>query len=33
MRRLQTLEITAPIDYLPLEAYDDTSQLKDIHLP
>jgi NAD(P)H dehydrogenase (quinone) len=32
-QRLQTLETTPPLDYPPLEAYDETFQLKDTHLP
>jgi len=32
-QRLQTLEITPPLAYPPLEAYDETFQLKETHLP
>jgi NAD(P)H dehydrogenase (quinone) len=32
-QRLQTLENTPPLAYPPLEAYDETFQLKETHLP
>jgi NAD(P)H dehydrogenase (quinone) len=32
-QRLQTLETTPPLAYPPLEAYDETFQLKETHLP